>query len=170
MSSIAGVGRSVHHPHFPKTAKLPSTDSTSLTASTLSGTVTGSLPALGAASTQAKIPSGLLKQIEQAVTNALQTSKPTDDPHKVIRDAITNVLKKNAGSPSSQDDASASDTTDADGTHRTFDQTLQAYGVTPQQFRAQVLAAIHAAGASPTAGTASNISSFPPGLVLDTAA
>jgi hypothetical protein len=168
MSSIAGVGRSVHHPHFPKTAKSPSTDSTSLTASTLSGTVTGSLPALGAASAQGKIPSGVLKQIEQAVTKALQSSKPTDDPHKVIQEAITGVLKKNAGSPSSQD-ASASDTTDADGTHRTFDQTLQAYGVTPQQFRAQVLVAMHATGSSPTAGTASNISSFPPGLVLDTA-
>jgi hypothetical protein len=168
MSSISGVGRS-HHGHYPKIAKSLSTDpvSTSLTPSAPSGSVTGSIPALGTAAPLPKLPGGVLKQIEQAVTSALQASKPTDDPHQVIRDAIANVLKQNKSAASNQDDSSTPDTSDADGTHRTLDQTLQAYGISPKQFSAQLSAALHAANPN---STASNISSFPPGLVLDTTA
>jgi hypothetical protein len=105
-----------------------------------------------------------MKQVEQAVTSALQSSKPTDDPKKVIQNAIQAVLKKNK-SAAQQDSDTDVDATDSDGTQRTFNQTLQAYGISPQQFQAQLLTAVHQVG-----GMHSNFSSFPPGIVLDTAA
>jgi hypothetical protein len=161
MSAISSVGRTPHY-RIPGSA-APSRTTTSLTSSTLSGSITGSAQALGALQANAGLSGDVIKQIEQAVTSALQSSKPTDDPHKVVQNAILSVLKKNAGANGKG--GSDADTTDSDGTHRTFNQTLQAYGISPQQFRAQLLAAVHQTG-----GGASSISSFPPGTVLDTAA
>jgi len=160
MSAISSLGRP--HPHrIPPGANRTTT---SLTSSTLSGSITASSQALSSLQGNAARSPGVMKQIEQAVTSALQSSKPTDDPKKVIQNAILSVLKKNKGA-TQQDPDSDADATDSDGTHRTFNQTLQAYHISPQQFQAQLLAAVHQVG-----GVHSNISSFPPGIVLDTAA
>jgi hypothetical protein len=158
MSAVSSLGRPHAHRMSPAARAT-----TSVSSSTLSGSVTGSGQALGL-EPDAGLSDGVMKQIEQAVTSELQSSKPTDDPHKVIQNAILSVLKKNGKGFGRGADAGA-DTTDADGTHRTFNQTLQAYGISPQQFRAQLLAAVHQTGA-----TRSTVSSFPPGIVLDTAA
>jgi len=153
--------------HFKAAAlKAPAADSTSLTSATLSGSVTGSSQLLSSVSGKGSVPSGLMKQIEQAVTSALQSSKPTDDPHQVVQNAINSVLKKNGGLAATQGADAASDPSDTDGTQRTFQQTLQAYGITPQQVGDQLATALHQSAA---AGQ-SNLSSFPPGLVLDTSA
>ena len=160
MSAISSFVNASHH----RVASGSPRPTTSLTSSTLSGSVTASNQALSALQGNAGIPDGVLKQIEQAVTSALQSSKPTDDPLKVVRDTIVSVLKKNKGKTRKDGDVNV-DGTDADGTHRTFNQTLQAYGISPQQFRAQVAAAVHQVG-----GGHSNVSSFPAGVMLDTAA
>jgi len=159
MSAISSLAHA--HPHrFASGSRI----TTSLTSSTLSGSVTASTQALGALQSNGGLSDGVMKQVEQAVTSALQSSKPTDDPHQVVRNAILLVLKKNRNSPQ-QDSNNTADTTDADGTQRTFNQTLQAYGISPQQFRAQLLSAVHQLGSGQQ-----NVSSFPPGIVLDTAA
>ena len=156
MSAISSVAR----PHRVLHASPRAT--TSVSSSMLSGSVTASPQALAAVSDNPGLSSGVMKQIEQAVTSALQASKPTDDPRKVIQNAIASVLKnKNAKTDGDHD----ADPSDSDGTHRTFNQTLQAYGISPQQFRAQLLAAVQKMG-----GGQINVSSFPAGMVLDTAA
>ena len=159
MSSISSLARPLTHrpPFSPR-------PTTSLTSSTLSGSITASTQALGGLQPGAALPDGVMKQIEQAVTTALQKSKPTEDPNTVVHDAIMSVLKKNRRSLS-PGAGTAPDPKDPDGTQRLFNQTLQAYGISPQQFNAQLASAVHQLGNGP-----SNLSSFPPGLVVDTAA
>jgi hypothetical protein len=167
MSAISGIAqRTAHRMHFKAAAlKPPAADSTNVTSGSLSGSVTGSSQLLSSISGKSTVPPGLMKQIEQAVTSALQSSKPTDDPHQVVQNAIASVLKKNGGTAVTQGAGAAGDASDADGSQRTFQQTLQAYGITPQQFGAQLASALH-----PTSAGQSNLSSYPPGLVLDTSA
>ncbi len=159
MSGISSVARPLSHrpPLAPRTT-------TSLTSSTLSGSITASPQALTALQVNPGLPDNVMKQVEQAVTSALQKSKPTDDPTTVIHDAIEAVLKKNRGSLS-QSSPTNPDDKDADGTQRLFNQTLQAYGISPQQFRAQLASAVHQ-----LTGNHPSVSSFPPGVVLDTSA
>ena len=159
MSAISSLVRPLGH-----RPPLPARTTTSLTSSTLSGLITASPQALTALQSNPGFPDSVMKQVEEAVTSALQKSKPTDDPTTVIHDAIEAVLKKNRGSLS-QPSTTTPDDKDADGTQRLFNQTLQAYGVSPPQFRAQLASAVHQ-----LTGSHSSVSSFPSGVVLDTSA
>jgi hypothetical protein len=138
---------------------------------------------------------GGLKQIQDAVTSALQsaqTSGSTTDPNKVIEDAITQVLKNNNSTPSTST-ASATATTspssgaapDTDGdsagaastssgatsgatsAQQSFFATLQSMGISPKQFRQDFLAAVKdAQGGQVNPATA--FQSVPVGSVVDT--
>jgi hypothetical protein len=152
---------------YPLAHEFTSPTTTSATATSISGTVTASPATLAGVehSTHRKHGGPLLKQIEQAVTRALQSSGPAADPNKVVQDAITSVLKQ-GGSKARGAGALDADGDD-DGTQQTFVQTLTAFGITPEQFRKDLAAAIQNAHTS--AAGVPNVSSFPPGLLLDAA-
>jgi hypothetical protein len=124
------------------------------------------------------------QQIQNAVTSALQSTQGdfSSDPNTVIQDAIEKVLK-NAGAggtgatgangqPTTADPA-ASPATDpssasanATSSRQAFGQLLQSFGVDPQQFHNDFLAAIRdAQNGHVNSGTA--LQSFPPGSVID---
>jgi hypothetical protein len=118
------------------------------------------------------------QKIQQAVTNALQsaaTSGTSADPNTTIEDAIAQIFQNNPTSPSS---STATDESDSDGATtsetdasnpQSFIQTLQSYGVDPQQFHQDFMTAIkNAMNGQVDPGTA--FANFPPGTIVDTTA
>jgi len=125
--------------------------------------------------------SAQFQQIQSAVTQALQqaSSDPNADPNQIIEDAIQKAIQSD---PSSSDDPStASSTTSAPSTASTpstadssggivgFVQSLQSYGVTPQQFHQDFLNAVKNAQ-NGNVDPAAAFQSFPPGVGVDTTA
>jgi hypothetical protein len=133
---------------------------------------------------------GLFKKIESAVTTALDAAKsdPSADPNKVVQDAIAKVFQDNGGAPPA--DAGGANggpqsTSDADGdqhaarqgngavdsARQAFTQTLQSFGVDPNQFHTDFLAAIQQVQSGGTSDSSSDLfKTFPPGSSVDTTA
>jgi hypothetical protein len=118
---------------------------------------------------------GGLKQIQSAVLGALQSAKTAagtasaggsiSDPDQVIQDAIAKVLKSKIAAPT----ADAGGTTDVNATDaapQSFEDILQSFGVTPQQFESDFSAAIKGAQ-NGQANSASVFQNFQPGSLLD---
>jgi hypothetical protein len=118
-------------------------------------------------------------KIQAAVTTALQSaqSNGASDPNQIVQNAIESVLKGNSDGSADESgeqsiaptDASASGTVDPHAAREAFFQTLQSYGVDPQQFHQDFLTAIqdaHNGNADPSTA----FKSFPPGLNVDTTA
>ncbi|HWC97732.1 MAG TPA: hypothetical protein VG456_13300 [Candidatus Sulfopaludibacter sp.] len=110
---------------------------------------------------------GALKQIQNAVTSALQSAQSsgsTSDPNKIVEDAISQVLGNNnaaVSSTSGDTDGAASGTTGTSGTSaaantQSFFQTLQSFGVSPHQFQQDLLSAVKDA----QNGTVNNSTAF----------
>jgi hypothetical protein len=113
---------------------------------------------------------GGLKQIQNAVLNALQTAKSsgaTTDPDQAIEEALAKVFKSSIAAPTGD----TAGTTDATGTSeaatpQSFQSILQSFGVTPQQFQTDLTKALQEAqGGQVNLGTA--LQSFSPGSLLD---
>jgi hypothetical protein len=129
---------------------------------------------------------GIFGQIQSAVLSALQTSAQNSpaggtpsDVDQTVQTAIENVLtgkgiSEPAGSNASGE-TNAAGQPDSDGTGggTSFIQTLEQYGVSPEQFRKDFMSAIqnlYGSGQSATGGsTASNLTAMaiPPGSLLD---
>lgn len=121
---------------------------------------------------------GAMKQIQDAVTNALQTAQSSGsstDPNQIIEDAIAKVLQNNNSATSSNGAQGAADP-DGDGdapggatgsnNAQSFQQLLQSVGVSPQQFHQDFLAAVKdAQGGQMNPLTA--LQSFPVGSTVD---
>jgi hypothetical protein len=129
---------------------------------------------------------GAIANLLNAITNALNSADPAADPNQVIQDAITKLVSGQGGTTSNANGAG----TDADGDNdgstvssvqpsaqqggassalQSFIQALQAHGVSFQQFRSDLLAAIkNAQNGQVNPGTA--LQSFPPGAALDASA
>ena len=131
---------------------------------------------------------GSFGKVADAVTSALQSAQSGSDPNQVIKDAIAKVLGQagqSSASPTTQTSGSASATqasssdpdgdgdtqspgqVDNDASKTSFLKTLQSFGVDPQQFRQDFLAALGNAGGTPSAGS---IEPFPPGSLVNVAA
>jgi hypothetical protein len=124
---------------------------------------------------------GGFSKLAQAVTSALQSAQSTDgsstDPNQIIENAISNVL---GGGTSAQASTAAtagtagSTTTaqvagaDPDNSKQAFLQTLQQFGVTPEQFHADFLAAVKDAQQGGSVDPNAAFKSFPPGMMVDT--
>jgi hypothetical protein len=127
-----------------------------------------------------------MKQIQDAVSTALQSAQSTNtsgDPNKIVEDAIAKVLQNDPSSPTAAQQG-ATTAADADGdrdgsttssstpatTGQTFNQLLQSFGISPDQFRQDFLSAVKDAqnGAANPAATA--FQSVPLGSTLDTLA
>lgn len=102
---------------------------------------------------------GLFHQIQQAVTSALQ-SGGSSNANAAIQTAIAQVLKSNAGTIANPNFSAPAPTNQS---AQSFLQTLQANGVTPQQFQNDLLAAMQEEGVNPQ----SVASQIPPGLLVD---
>jgi hypothetical protein len=130
--------------------------------------------------------SGSLKQIQDAVTSALQTAQSTGsatDPNKIVEDAIAQILKNGTSSSSTSgtqltdsdpDGAANPAATGSTGTSQNsntqaFFSTLQSLGISPNQFQQDFLAAIKdAQGGQVNPATA--FQSVPLGTAVDTLA
>lgn len=128
---------------------------------------------------------GEFSKIASAVTDALQSAQAsgnTSDPNKVIEDAIAKVFQNNGTAPSSATGGQKAGGSDPDGdgdihsagkagdgnpAQQAFFQTLQSFGVDPQQFHADFLAAVKdAQGGQVDASTV--LKNLPPGSQVDT--
>ena len=118
---------------------------------------------------------GGLQQIQDAVTNALQSAQSngsTSDPNKIVEDAISQVLGNNNAAVSSTTSgtaaaASGTTSTSAAANTQAFFQTLQSFGVSPQQFQQDLLSAVKDAQ-NGTVNSSTAFQNFPVGSALDT--
>lgn len=114
---------------------------------------------------------GALKEIQDAVTTALQSAQSSGsnaDPNKIIESAIAQVLSGGSGAASGTDsdgDNDASATAPTINTQNFF-QKLQAFGVTPQQFQQDLLSAVKDAQ-NGTVNSSTAFQSFPLGSALN---
>jgi len=193
--SISGVGQSLFQylQGLSGQAQPPATDPTVSTAGAVSGAdPTASPDAVGAGQAQGTHHhhhghGGGFAKIQDAVTNALQQAKsdPSADPNKVIEQAIAKAFQQNGGGAAdgtngisqpagAVDPDGDGDTHGAsqvgqggDSVNQQFFQTLQALGVTPQQFHQDFLAAIKDTQ-SGQPDPSSAFANFPPGTNVDT--
>jgi hypothetical protein len=100
---------------------------------------------------------GLMSQVQNAVTSALQSAKSsgsTTDPNQIVQNAIAQVLQNDstaatAGSSTTAATAGAATAgTTAASSPQAFFQTLQASGVSPQQFLSDFMAALQSTQSS----------------------
>jgi len=198
MSSISGLGGGTQG-LFQFIRSLSGTSPTQSTGATTSAATSGSSIASDLAQAVSGSHhhhhghggSGILKQIQDAVTNALQTAQSgsgsTSDPNKIVESAIAQVLKANpsattAGSTANTATTGLASATDPDGdgdptggTEATggsssldsFFQALQTAGIDPRQFRQDFINAIKdAQGGQVNPATA--FQSIPIGSTIDT--
>jgi hypothetical protein len=117
-------------------------------------------------------------KLAQAVTNVLQSAQSTgstSDPNQTIISALEKIFK-NSGSVGSTYDTDSSDNTgdgdassttnDISSAQQSFLQTLQSFGVSPQQFQQDLTTALKdAQGGQINLSTA--FQSFPTGSLID---
>ena len=126
----------------------------------------------------------LFKNIQAAVSSALQSAQSDNsaDPNQVVEDAIAKVLQQKGGQSSSATGTTGTDpngngatqaAAPSDGTtnsaRQSFFQTLKSYGIDPQQFCSDFLAAVKDAQ-NGQANVATALQSIPPGTTVDTTA
>jgi hypothetical protein len=130
----------------------------------------------------------MFQQLQSAVSGALQSAQGNSsaDPNQIIQDAIEKVMK-NAGAgganaasgalaqasgsdPDGNGDSDAPGKANNDGgaKNQAFVQMLQSYGVSPQQFHQDFLAAIKDAQQNSNTDPRTALQSFPPGSAVDT--
>jgi hypothetical protein len=126
--------------------------------------------------------SGILKQIQDAVTNALQTAQTgsgsTSNPNQIVESAIAQVLKANSSATTSTGTTNPATTgqataTDPDGdatgggsSLASFFQALQTAGIDPKQFQQDFVNAIKDAQGG-TVNPATAFKSIPLGSTID---
>jgi hypothetical protein len=137
--------------------------------------------------------SEMMSKLQSAVTSALQGAQAngSSDPNSVIENAIASIFKQSAdpsaaGSTTAQaaggqaivsntdsdgdnDGSAAAGATATSSVQQAFFQALQQYGVDPQQFHSDFLAAVQQAQ-NGQVNPATAFQSFPPGTAVDTIA
>jgi hypothetical protein len=122
---------------------------------------------------------GGFAKLADAITSALQAASNgsggsvTTDANQTITQALAKIFKNGSlGSPGDADGdndgspgADAADSTK--GLPASFAQTLKSFGVTPQQFQADLAAALKTAEQSGTFDPSSVLKNFPTGSIVD---
>ena len=186
-SSIAGVGQSPYQ--FVQPATQSSADNA---ASTSSASTDPASAALAQAQLQAQsLPqhhhhhhggggsnrSGAVSDLLDTLAGALQSADSSSDPNQVIEDTVSKLLAGNGttgGTSGTNADGDADGSVAATGqsttgqsqTGQTFAQLLQTHGVTFQQFRSDLLAAVKGAQ-NGQVNAATALQSFPSGSSLN---
>jgi hypothetical protein len=187
MSSVSSVGGNAQSLYqfiqsLSGTTQSPSTGATSgATSSTTSNSATQTIAQAAQSIGQAlqgghhHHHGGALKQIQNAVTSALQSAQSngsTSNPNKIVEDAISQVLGNNnaavspTGTDADGDGPGASMPTSAASRTQAFFQTLQSFGVSPQQFQQDLLSAVKDAQ-NGTVNSSTAFQNFPLGSTLD---
>jgi hypothetical protein len=147
------------------------TTAAAATTSTAAPTSTGT-PAMGGHHHHHRHGGGTeMQTIQDAVTNALQSAKENGssaDPNTVIKTAIEQILGGTNNSSPTDPTTTTTPTTDNDSAQSVFNQTLQSFGVDPQQFRNDFLSAIKDTQNGQPVSTANIFGSFPTGTQVDT--
>ena len=183
MSAVSGVSNSSMLSWLQPTLSIapsstPAAAKPGVSASTSTAAPTGGVPSVGRA--HHRHGGGkMAKQVQDAVTSALESSRQSGDttnPNQVIEDAIAKLLTGSGATAAASGSATAS-TADADNDDdqasgaaasnaSSFEQTLQSFGVSPQQFRSDFLAAVKdAQGGQTNSGSA--LSGFAKGVMVD---
>ena len=126
---------------------------------------------------------GALEKLANALTSALQSANSSSgstaaDANQTITQALTKIFQNGSLTQTGATDSATSDPTDqtpdTDGTSSetsglpdSFLQTLKSFGVTPQQFQADLGAALKAAQQNGSFDVSSVFKSFPTGSVVD---
>ncbi|HEY1685360.1 MAG TPA: hypothetical protein VGG19_11395 [Tepidisphaeraceae bacterium] len=198
MSAVSGIGNSAIYQYLQATQASQSTQSgvsgssSASSASSVQAAInnSGSSKAHGSHrhqddSAAMAQPGGTggsqrMQQLQNAVVTALQTAKanPSSDSNDIVQSAIASIFKNsmNASAPQAagtdadgDDDGSATAASDTDTEQSTFFDTLQQYGIDPQQFQQDFQTAVQQAqGGEIDSSTA--FQSFPPGVIVDTTA
>jgi len=193
MSSISSLGGNVQGifqfiQSLSGTSQTPSTSATTSTSTATDPTQSATQAVSGGHHHHhGHSGSGVFKQIQDAVTNALQTAQSSggssSDPNQIVESAIAQVLKSNSAATTatgstnaattaqtSSTDSNADAATEATGgtsSLASFFQALQTAGVNPQQFQQDFLNAVKdAQGGQVNASTA--FQSIPIGSTIDT--
>ena len=154
MSAISGASSSL-------ATFLQSLQQTSSTNNTSGASGTGSASASSSTGKPSAAKRALFKQIQQAVTAALQSTGPGTDKNAAVKDAISKVLQ-DYGSPSSVDSdddndgdpgSTASTTAASKNSIESFFKTLSANGITAQQFNADLTSAVSSNGSAGASGS-----------------
>lgn len=189
MSSVSGIGGSAQGLYQFLQSLSSTSSASSPTAASSSSSSTDATQTLGQALQGAAGHhrhhgggGGFMKQIQDAVGSALQSAQSsgsTTDPNQIVEDAIAKVLQNNPSSTPASAQAGGANDPDGDGdgssaasggassaSGQTFDQLLQSFGVSAQQFRQDFLSAVKdAQGGQMNPLTA--LQSFPIGSTLD---
>lgn len=169
-TSVANLASAVGAAATSSTTGSTASTANSSAASTTSGT---------SSATHSHHHRTAMKLIQSAVSQALQQAQTTgtsEDPNKIVEDAIASVFKNGLTSPSetTASDTLAGQSADDPGTSNnlpdastsTFLQALQNFGITPQQFQQDFTAAVKdAQNGSANINTA--LQSFPNGSNVD---
>ncbi|HZZ43325.1 MAG TPA: hypothetical protein VFE58_10335 [Tepidisphaeraceae bacterium] len=194
-ASIGGTGSSLYQflQSISQQQQQQAASSTSSTSSTLATSAASAIGATTGTTSSSAIQGagghhghhggggGMFKKLESAVTDALQSAQSdgsTDDPNQTIEDAITKVLNGSTSSTSSSTDPSATtdptttstSSTDDAASRQDFFNTLQQYGIDPQQFKSDLMSAMQQAKNGGQADPSAAFKSFPPGVAVDVAA
>jgi hypothetical protein len=128
---------------------------------------------------------GGLGKLADAITSALQgaangsAGSTTTDANQTITQALTKIFQNSSltfGNDTDSDTDSSQASTDATGTDSSassnglpaaFVQTLQSFGVTPQQFQTDLKTAMQNATQNGTFDPSSVLKNFPMGSILD---
>jgi len=108
----------------------------------------------------------LFQSIQQSVTSALSSAQGNSaaDANQVVQQAISQAIQQSGtGSTSSTGNDGGTDST------QSFFDTLQSYGISPQQFQSSFLSAVQQAQQGGGIDTSSVFSGFPTGLSVNTA-
>jgi hypothetical protein len=114
---------------------------------------------------------GGLSKLIDTVEQALQSASSTDDPNKVVEDALAKLLSgdssgNGANATDPDNDATGSGTASNSAAKQSFVDFLKSHGVDLQQFRADFLAAVqHAQNGQ--VNTANALKSLPSGSSVD---
>lgn len=165
MSSVSGIGGNAQSIYqfiqsLSGNTSTPTSSTAGSTTSSVAQTISQAAQGIGQALQNAgghHHHHGALKQIQDAVTNALQSAQASgsnSDPNTIVEDAIAQVLGNNNAAVSST--SGSNESTSPTINTQNFYQTLQSYGVTPQQFQQDLLSAVKDA----QTGTVSNGTAF----------
>jgi len=127
-------------------------------------------PFLAGSSFDGTADSNFFQSLQQSVAGALTSvqGNTSADPNQVIEQAITNALKQ-AGGSSSSDSDSDSDSNTSTSAGQSLSDTLQSYGISPQQFQTDFLSAVQQSQQGQTVDPSTVFSGFPTGLSVNTA-
>ena len=123
--------------------------------------------------------SQLTRQIQTAVTTALQnakTSGQTTDPNTVVTNAILQVLQQNKaangtsaaqGTDATQESSMTAPDAATATSQQAFLTTLKSYGINPQQLHSDFLNALKQFAGGSGGNPMTVLKSVPPGLLMD---